>query len=440
MRVALFAYSCIPFAGSEFGLGWQWVQLAARSHDLTVFTPERNREAIEAFGRLDNVRFEYVALRDRVGPIRNRREAANTVHCVLWYRRAVKRALQLHRQRQFDLAHQATMSAYWLPTPLWELAIPIVVGPVTGAEQTHPAFLNQQPMANRMADRLRQLFLRRMVKSADWRKTNLDKSTLVVATTENVERLLIQQGAPNVERFRPSFAIFAGLSDQLERVRRQVSKSQVPTFVTAGRQVHWKGQDLALRAFALVLEKLPDAIFHLIGNGVEHQRLVKLVKELGIAASVKVHRRVDRNEERCLIAQSHLFLFPSRRDGGATVPVFAMALGTPLVGFDVGALNLVVGDSARLIDPSRAGEPPRALADSLLEIYGDAELRAELARRGRTRVREVFTDVELQEALERWYATARLLANDRTAQENAGADELHRLGKGDINRAADTAA
>lgn len=419
MRVAVFAYSCIPFAGSEFGLGWQWVQLAARSHEVTVFTPECNRQAIEAFGALPNVRFEYVALRDRFGPIRNRHEIANAVYCIAWYRRAVRRALQLHHRHQFDLAHQATMSAYWLPTPLWELPLPIVVGPVTGAEQTHPAFLNQQPLVVRIAERLRLLFFRRMVESTTWRKTNLNASTLVVATTSHVERLLAQQGVANVESFRPSFAIFDGLFDQLEQVRCQVPKARVPTFVTAGRQVHWKGQDLGLRAFALVLKKLPDAVFHLIGNGVEHPRLVRLVNELGIGANVKIHRRADRNEERRLIAQSHLFVFPSRRDGGATVPVFAMALGTPVVGFDVGPLKIVVGDSAKLIDLNCAGEPESAMADALVDIYGNAELRAELAQRGQTRVRKVLNDAGLQEALERWYATALSLAKGRIAQKPA---------------------
>ncbi|HCA48624.1 MAG TPA: hypothetical protein DEP45_15115, partial [Armatimonadetes bacterium] len=60
----------------------------------------------------------------------------------------------------------------------------------------------------------------------------------------------------------------------------------------------------------------------------------------------------------------------------------AFECGTPVIAGDVSAMPEVAGDAALLVDPRDEGQ----IAEALLRVLGDAELRAMLAERGRARL------------------------------------------------------
>jgi glycosyltransferase involved in cell wall biosynthesis len=72
------------------------------------------------------------------------------------------------------------------------------------------------------------------------------------------------------------------------------------------------------------------------------------------------------------------FVFPSQAEGFGMPPLEAMACGVPVVASNVSAIPEVVGDAGLLVD-ARA---PEALAAALARVLSDAELRAELRRKG----------------------------------------------------------
>jgi glycosyltransferase involved in cell wall biosynthesis len=61
-----------------------------------------------------------------------------------------------------------------------------------------------------------------------------------------------------------------------------------------------------------------------------------------------------------------------------------MASGTPVITSNVSSLPEVVGDAALMIDPYE----PAAIADAMQRVLTDADLRADLSRRGLARARE----------------------------------------------------
>ncbi len=77
-----------------------------------------------------------------------------------------------------------------------------------------------------------------------------------------------------------------------------------------------------------------------------------------------------------------VFAFPSLDEGFGMPLLEAMAAGTPIVTSNRSALHEVAGDAALLVDP----EDTAALAAALRRLTNDAELRDDLARRGRARV------------------------------------------------------
>ncbi len=406
LRVALFAYNCIPNAGSEFGIGWQFVEMAARHHDVTVFTPASNRAAIEAVELEFAPRFEYVPLRERFGPIGIGRGWFDAVHCMVWYSRAVESAGRQHSRLPFDLAHQVTMSAYWMPTPLYRLGVPLLVGPLSGGETVDPALRSSQHWTTRLQEWGRCRALDLATRSRRWRFTVKGSRSLVVTTTYTVDDKLRRRGVENTVRFRPTYALPEGLLRELESIGRSEAKADRPTFALSGRQIAWKGQLYALRALAIVRERLPDVQLHLIGDGADHHLLLAEIERLGLGDCVMVHRTADRTEERRLIAGSHALVSASTRDGGSSLLQFAMALETMIVGLDVGVVSQIVGSDAVLISPDPSSTVVERLADAMIDVWVNEERRHELETRARERLTTTLSFAEVEASLDHWYERA----------------------------------
>jgi glycosyltransferase involved in cell wall biosynthesis len=79
-----------------------------------------------------------------------------------------------------------------------------------------------------------------------------------------------------------------------------------------------------------------------------------------------------------LIRGARAVIFPSLYEGFGLPVLEAMILGTPVVASREAALPEVAGDAALLVDPYDTDQIARAIT----AIVGDADLRAELARRG----------------------------------------------------------
>ncbi len=92
---------------------------------------------------------------------------------------------------------------------------------------------------------------------------------------------------------------------------------------------------------------------------------------------------VDAADRRDLLAGATVLAYPSIYEGFGHPPLEAMLAGVPVVASNAGALVEVLGDAALLPDPDDAD----AIADALTRALTDAELRAELVRRGHERTR-----------------------------------------------------
>lgn len=82
-----------------------------------------------------------------------------------------------------------------------------------------------------------------------------------------------------------------------------------------------------------------------------------------------------------LMAAAALFLYPSLYEGFGLPPLEAMAAGTAVVAGRYGPAEELLGDAARLVDQTNAGE----MAAAVEELAIDSGARADLAARGRAR-------------------------------------------------------
>ncbi|WP_418958801.1 glycosyltransferase [Streptomyces tritici] len=163
---------------------------------------------------------------------------------------------------------------------------------------------------------------------------------------------------------------------------RTPSDDRHPTVVCVGRLCRQKGQDVLLRAWPEVVERVPGARLVLVGDGPDEQRLRAAapasVRFAGaVADTAPWYRRAD------------LVVLPSRWEGMALAPLEAMATGRPVVVTDVDGAreSLPPGHATHCLVPP---EDPAALATAVGRLLGGPEPRRTLGRQAREHVLSTF--------------------------------------------------
>ncbi len=115
-----------------------------------------------------------------------------------------------------------------------------------------------------------------------------------------------------------------------------------PVICSVGTLAEHKRPDEAIRAFAILRERLPGAKLRIVGDGPLRPKLKQLIQGLNLSDAVELlGRREDIPE---LLASSHLLWHLSQSEGLPLVIAEAMATGLPVVGTDVRGISEVVVD------------------------------------------------------------------------------------------------
>lgn len=160
----------------------------------------------------------------------------------------------------------------------------------------------------------------------------------------------------------------------------------VPTLFACGALRPVKGLDVLIEALPRVREQYPDLRLRIAGQGADADALRELAASLGVAEAIEWMGWCDHAAVRRALYESTLFVMPSRSEGLPGSLMEAMATGTPVVASEVGGIPTLVmpGKTGWLVPP----EDPEALAEALLHLLGDADLRTQLGAAGQAFIRQ----------------------------------------------------
>jgi len=178
-------------------------------------------------------------------------------------------------------------------------------------------------------------------------------------------------------------------------IRQELGLSEESFLIASySRLVPRKGMDVLIRAAALVKDEIPNLEVAIGGSGRDRARLERLAKTLD--APVVFLGRVSDDVLPGWLAASDIMVMACRsrwmgleQEGFGIVFVEAAACGVPVVaGRSGGSHDAVVdGETGVIIDnPNDA----RAVADAILGLYRDPELRRRMGEAGRRHAVEVF--------------------------------------------------
>lgn len=121
----------------------------------------------------------------------------------------------------------------------------------------------------------------------------------------------------------------------------------------------------------------------------------------GFGSRVRRLGYVSDADLRALYSSCKIFVYPSLYEGFGLPPLEAMACGAPVITSRIASIAEVVGDAARLVEPTDT----EALTHALIELWSDRAARAKLASDGLQRARE-FTWKRTAELTRAVYARA----------------------------------
>jgi glycosyltransferase involved in cell wall biosynthesis len=185
------------------------------------------------------------------------------------------------------------------------------------------------------------------------------------------------------------------------------------TFGFAARIEHLKGPMILLEAFAAACERRRDLRLKIAGSGSLERKLAARAKALGVTARCQFVGVYTTHEERLAFMQGlDVFALPSLTEGTPNSIVEAMSHGLPVIATTVGGVpDLVTPEVGLLVPPNDAP----ALADGLLLLAEDAELRARMSRAAKRRYTELFLpEVILPVLLDTYHRVAATVGARRT--------------------------
>lgn len=160
-----------------------------------------------------------------------------------------------------------------------------------------------------------------------------------------------------------------------------------------------KDHATAVAAFARVAERDPQARLVLVGDGPQRAARQAQAAELGLAGRVRFLG--VREDVPALLPAADVFLLPSLSEGISVTLLEAMAAGLPIAATEVGGNPEVVahGETGLLSPRGDAA----ALAQNLLLLLHDSELRRRMGEAGRRRLLERFTQERMHASYARLY-------------------------------------
>ena len=161
--------------------------------------------------------------------------------------------------------------------------------------------------------------------------------------------------------------------------------------IHVGKATSYKNRIGALRAFEVLLRKVPQARMFLV-HGAPTSEEGAFIDESGIRSKVQFLPPVTREELREFYGAADVLVFPSLYEGFGWPPLEAMACGCPVVCTTRGSLGEVVADAAMTVsDPhDHAG-----VAEALHAVLVDESTVRDLKIRGFKRVKDFAPEVML---------------------------------------------
>jgi glycosyltransferase involved in cell wall biosynthesis len=389
LKILAIAFACDPARGSEYGVGWGWVNAIAKGHDVTVITADFNAESIKTHLKIHqdstggSLRFRYVTNRPwhyrPDGPwIHVENSIAKPIMNFAyqnWLRYAFTVARHELTHSRYDLIHLITFIGWRFPGNFYRLGAPFVWGPIGGMKNTPLHLLPILGAQGTIYYCARNLVnsLQLNILQGPRRALRASKQGVIAATSEIQQELL--------SRFGVTSKVICEVGPPNLLATNPTHRGDRDTF-----RISWSGQHLPGKALPLLLRAaaaLPanlNYIIEILGDGPCNRDWRALANQLHIEERCHWHGWLPRDRSLRIMKDSHVFAITSLKDLTSTVAVEAISLGLPIISLDhCGFADLVTEQCGIKIYPGSVEQIVSEFSQALHTLYADEVFRMRLA-------------------------------------------------------------
>ncbi|MBU0502985.1 MAG: glycosyltransferase family 4 protein [Candidatus Omnitrophota bacterium] len=174
--------------------------------------------------------------------------------------------------------------------------------------------------------------------------------------------------------------------------------------LTVGRLVESKNHESVIRAMPNVIKAIPEAMYHIVGDGPAEQSLRQIVADLGLKDKVVFEGNIADEELPGYYYSCDIFVLVSREipergevEGFGIVFLEAAACSKAVIAGKSGGISDAVLDGVTgiLVDPLDV----EAISSGIIKLLSDDEFRKRLGENSRKRVEETLSTDKLSESI-----------------------------------------
>ena len=387
MKILVSCYACSPYRGSEPGMGWNFVQQAARYHELYILVESKFKEDLEQYFSQHpeeqiNKHFYYIT-KARHKLLRKIWPPSYYWFYKSWQKKAYRKALELDASLNFALVHQLNMVGYREPGYLWRMGKPMVWGPIGGFNITPWQMLTSMGWKGFVFYFSRNLINLWQMHSNSRVKTAMAKSSALIAATQNE--------ANTIKR------LYGRDSVIIPEVGFSGKESTFISHPKSGAlKIAWSGQFTPRKSLNLLLEALVHTTsmieLHVIGDG-ECAAKWKNMALRNHRIQTHWYGWVERSKAVEIMQSCDLFCITSLSDLTSTVLLEALSYGLPVIALDHCGFSNVITEKCGIKIPIRdKRQVVHNIAQAIDKINADETLRLKLSEGAHYRALEYSWD------------------------------------------------
>ncbi|MFX1450626.1 MAG: glycosyltransferase family 4 protein [Promethearchaeota archaeon] len=195
----------------------------------------------------------------------------------------------------------------------------------------------------------------------------------------NPSKVKIIYNGTDINQFNPS--------NEGDEVKDKLKIKDDFIILTVRKFFYRKGLQYLIKAISLIKKKIPNIKLIIIGYGPYESNLKALTNKLALQNHVLFLGKIQNQNLPPYYAASDVFVIPSLVEGFGVAAAEAMAMELPLISTNIKGL-IEVSDSRNAIVIPPANES--AIADAIIKLWQDPNLRKELGKKGRQKVLNLF--------------------------------------------------
>ena len=286
-------------------------------------------------------------------------------------------ARKIIRKHQINLIHQPSPVSPKIPSMMFGLKRPVIIGPMNGGMDYPPAFKHMNTAIESVS-----YFIFRSFSHV----ANVIIPGKFLANLLLVSNIRTQNALPKFHAKRVEVLVENGVLVTKKILRDPIKKNIELLFV--GRLVDWKGLDILLEALNKCVGL--NITLTVIGDGPEENHLKGYSNQLGLS-NVAFVGHIPFPLLTKYYDSADIFVLPSLRECGGAVVLEAMARGLPVIATDWGGpADYVTKETGFLIKPTSRENMVKEISTCIAALSENQSLREKMGSAALKHVNENF--------------------------------------------------